>query len=240
MEMYTIGQDDMLGNTPPQPNPEPIERRRKDCASFFRHAHGVVSLVLNRLDDQLDLPEGTLAARSPLNKPSATSLRLLLSPPQKTSEEDFSRITLPGHTDIGTITLLFHVVGGLQILPFGSSSDFSNWRYVRPEPGCALVNLGDTIVEWTGGILKSSLHRVIAAPGAQGKVPRISLAYLVRASNEEDMRRLKGGKVIPSLSESESEVEDTRLVNDWAAWRARQIMDGVMRPQTNGGRNHRG
>lgn len=107
-----------------------------------------------------------------MDKTSDTSLRLLLSHPQETGANhcvEDHRITLGGHTDIGTITLLFHVTGGLQILPAGSEDANDNWRYIRPECGCALINLADTLVEWTGEVLRSSLYRVVTAPGTQAQ-----------------------------------------------------------------------
>jgi len=88
-------------------------------------------------------------------------------------------------------------------LPAGSENMYKNWRYIRPEPGCALINLGDTLVEWTGGLLRSSLHRVVTASGAQASVPRQSLAYLVRPEWSASMRRLEGGTMIPRLEEDE-------------------------------------
>ncbi|KAF2785847.1 oxidoreductase [Melanomma pulvis-pyrius CBS 109.77] len=231
MKMYMLGQDDIIGNIPPRNNPDTIETRRKECQEFFRHAHAVVAVILAALDRQLDLQPGTLERLSPLDKLSDTSLRLLLSHPQSIVDEN--RISLGGHTDIGTVTLLFHVAGGLQILPAGSENVHGNWRYIRPEPGCALVNIGDTLVEWTGGLLRSSLHRVVTAPGAQASVPRQSLAYLIRPDRNASMRRLEGSALIPRLKEGEQ--EETRSVSEWATWRAQQIMNGELKPQTRGG-----
>jgi isopenicillin N synthase-like dioxygenase len=232
MEMYSLGQDDMVGNGPPRKNPETIEENREKCQEFFRNAHSVVTVILGALERQLGLPRGTLERLCPLDEPSDTSLRLLLSHPQSVADD--KRITLGGHTDIGTITLLFHVAGGLQILPAGSENTHENWRYIRPELGCALINLGDTLVEWTGELLRSSLHRVVSAPGAQVSVPRRSLAYLVRPKRDALMRRLEGGSLIPRLTDEEE--EETRSVSEWAAWRAGQIMKGELKPQTRGGK----
>ncbi|KAL9106452.1 MAG: hypothetical protein Q9227_008540 [Pyrenula ochraceoflavens] len=260
MEMYTIGQDDMLGTVAPRQNPEPLEARRPDCREFFQHAYAAISVVYNHLDKQLGLAPGTLASLCPLDKPSSTSARLLLSHPQQplssglenSSEASTGslastsnrRVTLPGHTDIGTITLLFHVAGGLQILPAELDNTPANWRYIKPLPNHALINLGDTMVEWTGGLLRSGLHRVVTAPGPQATATRQSLAYLVRPDQELTMQRLRSenagssGVVIPSLEKDEQ--GETRSVNEWAAWRAMQIMNGIMRPQTSGGLGLRG
>jgi hypothetical protein len=47
------------------------------------------------------------------------------------------------------------------------------------------------------------------------------------------MRRLSS-KAIPPVAENE--VDETRSVNDWAAWRALQVMKGELKAQTRGGR----
>jgi hypothetical protein len=50
----------------------------------------------------------------------------------------------PGeHTDFGSVTVLFNHMGGLQVL----NPDSKEWKYVKPEPGCAVINLGDAIVK---------------------------------------------------------------------------------------------
>ncbi|KAJ5579509.1 uncharacterized protein N7459_005494 [Penicillium hispanicum] len=232
VELYNINQDDILGNSPPRQNVDSVESRRNECGAFIQHAHAAISVVLGHLDTQLGLVPGTLGTLSPLDAPSDTSVRLLLSQSHPGTED--SPITLGGHTDIGTMTLLFNVVGGLQILPASSENVMKNWRYVRPEPGCAIVNIGDTVVEWTGGLLRSSLHRVVKAPGEQAQVPRRSVAYLIRPRRDATMSRLKGG-IIPLLRDGEE--EETRSVSDWAAWRARQVMIGELKPQTRGGKS---
>lgn len=230
MELYNINQDDILGNRPARRNAEPIETRRGEVRQFIHHSHAVEEVILAQLDSQLRLPPGTLSALSPLDQVSETSVRLLLTQSQSNPRHD--SIALGGHTDIGTITLLFNVLGGLQILPAGSENKMANWLYVKPEPGCVVVNIGDTIVEWTGGLLRSSLHRVIMAPGEQAAVPRRSVAHLVRSRTSASIRRLKGG-LIPPVAEGEDE---TRSVNEWAAWRARQVMLGELKLQTRGGK----
>lgn len=232
MELYSISQDDMLKDSSEKQYAKPIESRRGDVRSFMQRSHGVASVILSQLDVELGLRAGTLGALCPLGEASATSLRILESQPQRDPEYD--TITLGGHTDIGTLTLLFNVVGGLQILPAGSERKMENWRFVKPEPGFVIVNLGDTMVEWTGGVLRSGLHRVVTAPGEQATVPRRSVVYLLRPRASATMRRLEGtGGVIPVLGEDE--VTDDQLVNDWAAVRTKQILLGELRPETRGG-----
>lgn len=179
----------------------------------------------------MGLATGTLTSLNPLDVPSHTGIRLLHSlPPPKLSE---NTINLGGHTDIGTITMLFNILGGLQVLPAGSENINSNWRYVRPEPGCALINIGDSLVEWSGGILRSALHRVFTPPGEQAQIARRSIAYLVRPPHDGSMRRLESD-VIPAVDDQEE--AETRSVDDWALWKMKRIVNGEVKAQTIGGR----
>lgn len=231
IEVYTVSQDDILGNISPLRNPEPIESSRGDCRNFLHAAFAAVKLILSHLDKHLDLKPGTLATQCALDKQSATSLCLLRSPAQTVN--DARRINFGGHTDIGIITLLLKVTGGLQVLPAGSKNVYENWRYIQPQPGCAIINIGDTLTEWTGGLLRSSLHRVVSPPGTQAQFSRQSLAYLVRAEKWATTQRLKGSRVIPPTGVEEE--EDTSTVDSWAVWRAQQIMSGVLKAETKGG-----
>ncbi|KAJ5810616.1 oxidoreductase 2OG-Fe(II) oxygenase family [Penicillium pulvis] len=232
MELYSINQDDMLGNRSARKNADTIEAKRADVRQFIENSHSIIDVIFSHLDKQLGLQPGTLSELSPLNEISETSVRLLRSQSQLCPQYD--SILLGGHTDIGTITLLFNVVGGLQILPADCENELGNWLYVKPEPGNVLVNIGDTLVAWTGGLLRSSLHRVITAPEEQALVARQSVAYLVRPRNNASMQRLKSGSIPPV---EQGEEEENRSVIEWAAWRAKQVMLGQLKPQTRGGRS---
>jgi hypothetical protein len=81
-------------------------------AASFKH-HLPVSVKLAHLGIHLDLEKGTLATRCALDKPSATAVRLLLSPAYPV--KDPKRFSFGGQTNIGIITLLLNVAGGLQV-----------------------------------------------------------------------------------------------------------------------------
>ena len=107
--------------------------------------------------------------------------------------------------------------------------------YIQPVPGCAIVNLGDAMVEWSAGILRSNMHRVTFAPGEQGKVDRYSLAYLVRAVGDASMRRLSGrGSLIPELNVGEEENELN--AKEWEVQKAIAIRSGRDNARSRGGR----
>lgn len=56
------------------------------------------------------------------------------------------------HTDCGSVTLLANMTDDLQVLyPGFQPKDDNGWQWVRPWPGCLIVNMGDSMVQWTGG-----------------------------------------------------------------------------------------
>ncbi|KAJ8132905.1 hypothetical protein O1611_g716 [Lasiodiplodia mahajangana] len=127
---------------------------------------------------------------------SGSHVRLLKCPPKP----DNANISLQPHTDWGTLTVLFNELGGLQIWSpdsLLSPGEEPGWRYVKPEPGMAIFNLGDAFVKWSDGELKSTIHRVSNPPGEQAKYTRYSLAYFTRPDNDVLLKPL-GRKSVPS------------------------------------------
>ncbi|KAL8828089.1 MAG: hypothetical protein Q9170_006755 [Blastenia crenularia] len=161
----TLSQDDIVGNFPPRSNTPIIEAHRPTCKDFITHAHLIILRLLAHLDAHLSLATGTLASFSPLDKLSGTSLRLLKALLSGVGAR--ARTDLVGHTDMGSITMLLNIVGGLQIVPPNVSDPpvDSDWRYIRPVPDCALIKLGDVMVQWTGGVVRSNMHRLRQLPG---------------------------------------------------------------------------
>lgn len=64
----------------------------------------------------------------------------------------------------------------------------------HPPSGSAIISLGDAMVEWSSGILRSNMQRVAFAPGLQAQAPRYGLAFLVRRA-DVPMKRLSRGAV---------------------------------------------
>ena len=233
MTFYIFGQDDILGNVTRINHPI-VEADPQTFKDFFVYGHHTLSRILTHFDHQLNLPTGTLTSFSPLDRVSGTSLKMLEALPlgaDSKARTDFVR-----HTDIGSIAMLFNVVVGLQTLhPLAPDPPAeSDWRFVRPVPNCALINLGDAIARGSGGVVRSNMHRVVTAPRRQKRVERFSVAHLIRPALETSMRRLVGGKVIPAAKDAEEE-EDISA-KDWERARAVQLMNGKNKPGSVGGR----
>lgn len=187
---------------------------------FAKNANVVAMDILSMLDHHLKLPSGTLESRHLPSRPSKTTVRLIHMPPRPAS--DLQKASLFGHTDNGSLTILFNVIGGLQILPPHLPDEEKNWCWLRPEPGCAIVNLGDAMVQWSGGVLHSNLHRVVTPPGQQAWSERHSFAYVMKPDQEASMRPLCSGDEVSDANE-----DDGYKYGDWlsvkmvSSWRGK-------------------
>ena len=203
-------------------------------ATLIERLHPITLTILKHLARHLDISMDHFSAFHKPNDTSATVLRFIHNPPQPDSIT--RQASLVGHTDSGSITILFAAMGGLQILPADLEDSPGNWRWVRPEPNCAIINIGDPLIQWTGGILRSSYHRVLYAPGAQAAHERYSFGYFLKPSDETPMRRLREGGVIPVLEPEE--VEEDRRMEIYDLWhrnKTRGIMKGENNVRSRGG-----
>lgn len=123
-----------------------------------------------------------------INNPSPDILRLL----KYHANERPSSVPQTPHTDLGSLTFVFSDTPGLQVLPpsvtqtAGAYAE-SDWLYVEPRAGHAVVNVGDCLTIMTNGVLKSALHRVGPVSGCE-MPERYSMAYLMRPEDRTILR----------------------------------------------------
>lgn len=120
-----------------------------------------------------------------------------------------------------TLNSLFNWLGGLQI----RRPDNDQWVYVRPVPGSPIVNLGDAMVTFSAGILRSNIHRVVPPPAPQDKLDRSSLVFFARPEDEVILRRLKGGIIDEQPVEENPEPEMT--AQEWWMKRGTGVLPGI-------------
>ncbi|KAI0022621.1 putative oxidoreductase [Xylariomycetidae sp. FL0641] len=233
-EFLNVGKDEVLAaeaagrrRWPPQ-----VAEHRAGFAAFARAAHAVGLAVLAVLEDDdglgLGLPPGAFAARHRLGRRSGDHVRIARGPPRQRPEDEALEIQTPSHTDFGTITILMNWLGGLQVWSEPArraalarhepdDSAGGTWEWVRPEAGCALVNLGDAAVRFSAGALCAGRHRVVPAPGAQGAFPRYSVVYFVRPEDDCVMRPLmgSGARGQDGGGEEEDEEEGGITAKEW-------------------------
>lgn len=136
-----------------------------------------------------DVSKGTLQSLHRLDAISGDQVRWVRSPPQP---PDDRQTALGEHTDYGSVTILFNRLGGLQVLPPNQDT----WAYVKPLKGHCIVNLGDAMVKFTAGVLRSNIHRVANPPGAQQNEVRYSLVYFNRPQDDVILKTLEGSRMI--------------------------------------------
>jgi len=217
-EFYNVSKDDLLGIGEPLPAPAVLKQddSRKLLESYMRRSHAVVSLILSLLNGKLGLPTGTLENLHRLDAVSGDQVRWVRSPPQIMDDRQMS---LGEHTDFGSITILFNRLGGLQVLPPGSEE----WCYVKPLKGHCIVNLGDAMVKFTAGILRSNIHRVVSPPLGQEHMTRMSLVYFARPEDDVVLKALEESEVIKTKREvqrREGRDDEEITAKDWILRRA--------------------
>ncbi|KAF2679915.1 Clavaminate synthase-like protein [Lentithecium fluviatile CBS 122367] len=206
-EIYNISKDDILSIGTQVPAPDVITTKRTSLAAYIQSNNAILYTLFNSLATSLHLPPSTFTSLHRLESPSGCHIRFIRAPPQPQTQRS---LALGEHTDFGSLTILFNRIGGLQVLLPGTS----DWVYVRPMRGCAIINLGDAMVKFSAGILRSNLHRVVAPPGRQGDLVRYSLVYFSRPEYEVKMKRVEGG-LVDEVPRGEGGNEDGESTREW-------------------------
>lgn len=175
--------------------PDLLKAHLPEIEHFAKALHSNVVLPLLRLFAiVLELPdEDYLVRQHTYETKSEDHFRYMLYHKRTAEEHEASGYgQTTGHTDLGTVTLLFRQpIAGLQIL-----GEDGNWTYVSAQPGTITVNLADTISHLTGGWLKSSIHRVVAPPKDQWQYDRTGLLYFVRPHNDTVLNPITDSPVL--------------------------------------------
>lgn len=177
---------------------------------FVRKSLDVMDTTLSVFEKKLGLTAGKLLELHAVGEFSGSEARCIKSPPKHNNtggaiEKD--KVSLGAHTDFGSLSFLHNRLGGLQVLPPGSP----DWQYVRPIPGHAICNIGDALALYSGGILRSNMHRVVPPPGAQGKEPRWSVVYFSRPSHSAQLRALDESEVVKKALDGMTEEDRARF-----------------------------
>lgn len=223
-EIYNLRKDDFVGNCTPLPCPGLITKNWALLEDYIRNCRTAIDLMFTHLEKNIQLPAGTLNNLHRINERSGDHVRFNSKAPDTFSE---AKVKQGEHTDFGSLTILFNWLGGLQIrLP-----DRNDWIFVKPVPGSAVVNLGDALVKFTAGLLRSNVHRVVPPLPPQDGLPRYSLVYFSRPEDAVVLRRLKGG-LIDAQPETEKRDEVEMTAQEWTQRRSTGDLKGVYTHKT--------
>ncbi|KAK7926569.1 Oxoglutarate/iron-dependent dioxygenase [Apiospora marii] len=186
-------------------HPAVINDNRGSIEAFARHIHDeVVRKLLVLFALILELPEDYFLRSHRYEERSDCHLRYMKyhrrTPAQNQALGD---VWVKGHTDFGSLTLLFRQpVAALQVrTPSASGKEDENgeslsqhsWKWVKPYPVSITVNIADSLEFLTNGFLKSSIHRVVAPPPDQADVDRLGVLYFVRPEDSLELRPVASG-----------------------------------------------
>jgi len=185
-EVYNIPS---VGQQVERPHPAVLTKNRASIEKFSTHIRDqIVAKLFELFAIVLELPEDYFLDFHKKDEVNSSYMRYMKyhsrTPEQNAALEN---IWLKGHTDFGSLTLLFRQpIAALQVrTPSG------DWKYVKPYPESLTVNVADTLQFLSNGFLKSSIHRVVAPPSDQAHLDRLGVLYFVRPG---DYVKLKGAK----------------------------------------------
>ncbi|KAF8974254.1 hypothetical protein BDZ97DRAFT_1899988 [Flammula alnicola] len=185
VEFLNVAKDDALAwpQEARRPYPRTANARMESTITpFVRKSLEVNNLILEIFNEKLGLPAGTLLQQHKTEEFSGSEARIIKNSPTSSTTKQ----AIGSHTDFGSLSFLHNRLGGLQVLVPGAES----WQYVKPIPRHAVCNVGDALAIFSGGILRSNLHRVVPPPGAQAGLERWSLVYFTRPGNSVILRAL--------------------------------------------------
>ncbi|KAI0005603.1 hypothetical protein F4779DRAFT_49631 [Xylariaceae sp. FL0662B] len=178
--------------------PAVLQDHIEEIETFSRKCHEEVVLKLLRLFALLlELPdEEQLARQHRYEARGEDHLRYMHYAARSAAENArVGDLYSPGHTDLGTVTLLFRQpVCALQIL-----DGQGRWKWVRPQDGTITINTCDALTALTGGLVKSSVHRVHAPPADQAHVDRLGVLYFARPNNDVVLDPIRNSPLLDRL-----------------------------------------
>ncbi|KAH7915946.1 Clavaminate synthase-like protein [Hygrophoropsis aurantiaca] len=196
LEHYNVNRD-----ITKRAHPEALRPFLPEIKEFARHNHyDILHPILRLIALSLELPEDALVdihrydavgetyGRSlniPITVLSSAHYRprnrylpvrfMKYYPRSEEEEQKTGNVWLKGHTDFGSITILWsQPVAALQI-----QTRDGNWRWIRHVENALVVNAGDALDFLTGSFYKGTIHRVVQPPLSQQAYTRLGLFYFV-------------------------------------------------------------
>ncbi|KAK4047456.1 hypothetical protein OIV83_005368 [Microbotryomycetes sp. JL201] len=212
--------------------PSVIEEHMSTIREFISASDAVLKTIMAALEPFVGLAPGTLAKYHENGEPnlSGSEARLIYKPPsgvpgspiEGIGEDGQPAAAIGSHTDFGSLSMLHsRGTGGLQVLPPGSR----HWQYIKPIVDLAICNVGDTLSVYTGGIMRSNIHRVVSPPGDQADYARWSLVYFLRPSFDKSLCPLRtlSEEIAEAAAKSPtlSPMDETQTAGEWFARRVK-------------------
>ncbi|KAI1792652.1 Clavaminate synthase-like protein [Ganoderma leucocontextum] len=212
LEYYTFfGQAD---------HPKVLQPFLQDYQQFARHNHfNLLHPILRLLALGMELPEETFVNIHDFNDTAVKYARFLKYYPRTEEDEAKSKnVWLKGHTDIGTITILWsQPVSALQVM-----SPDGKWRWVRHINNALVVNVGDAMEMLTGGFYKATIHRVVQPPRDQRGCTRLGAFYFAMCNDDVTLVPFTASPALQRVGVVRKiDDEDAPTMREWRKGRAK-------------------
>ncbi|KAG0703539.1 Clavaminate synthase-like protein [Suillus ampliporus] len=171
-----------IGMRPSEDTQKPSIPILPDIQEFSKHNHfNVLHPILRLIARSLELPEDTLVNNHEYDAVGETAVRFIKYYPRTEEEETATKnVWLKGHTDLGSITILWsQPVTALQI-----QTREGEWRWIRHMENALVVNAGDTMDFLSGGYYKGTIHRVVQPPVDQRNYTRLGIFYFAMPDDD--------------------------------------------------------
>ncbi len=181
--------------------PEFLPALQQNAMSYFHQINKLAKNLLTCFAMGLNLKENFFIrnCNAPLSRAS------LVYYPDQPKEMGEMQFGVSEHTDFGLLTILCQdSVGGLQIKGLDGQ-----WFHAPPIEGTLIVNVADLLSRWTGGIYKSTPHRVVNLSGQE----RLSIVLAF----DPDPETLINPGEIPEIEKNIN--EDPITCGDYLIWR---------------------
>ncbi|GAA5834082.1 hypothetical protein JCM11251_003613 [Rhodosporidiobolus azoricus] len=231
VQFINVAKDDALAypEVRQRTYPRTVVERMDTVTRFVRDSDNILQTLMARLEPRLGLPAGTFAALHKEGDISGSESRCILkaAPGEKgflaegQGEDGNPAAAIGAHTDFGSFSMLHgRGCGGLQVLPPGTSK----WQNIRPLPGHAVCNVGDTLSVYSGNIFKSNIHRVVPPPPPQHTSPRWSLVYFIRPGFKNELYPLvEKSDIIKAHAESDPAMQALKRGSTAGEWFMRRV-----------------
>jgi len=165
-----------------------------EISAFAKHNHfNVLIPLLKLLARGLELPEDTFSDMHKFDDPHDCWIRFMRYFPRTEEDEAKTKnVWLKGHTDFGTLTLLWsQPVSALQIL-----GRDGKWKWVKHIENALVVNSGEALEFLSGGYYKGTIHRVVKPPEDQRNLTRLGVFYFAVSNDDVKLIPLQESPVL--------------------------------------------
>ncbi|CAL1710347.1 unnamed protein product [Somion occarium] len=189
VEHYNINRD-----VTKREHPQALRPFLPEISEFTKHCHyNVLHPILRLLAIGLELPEDTFVNIHGYDAVGETYVRFMKYYPRDDEEENkTNHVWLKGHTDFGSITVLWsQPVSALQIL-----SPDGKWRWAKHIDNAIVINAGDAMEFLSGGYYRATIHRVVQPPLDQRGYTRLGVFYFVMPDDNVKLIPIKDSPVL--------------------------------------------